>query len=111
MDDIIMNFCMLMMGFMYQHGVRQAPVLSPVLQEPSLNKPISDVANIEQHHSAYSTCEESTIHPTALIDPLAKLGQNVHIGAYSIIGPGMCIWHYDLFKFNSRVNWYRCCSR
>jgi len=27
------------------------------------------------------------IHPTAIIDPSAKLGENVSVGAYSIIGP------------------------
>ena len=26
------------------------------------------------------------IHPTALIDPAAKLGANVRVGAYSVIG-------------------------
>ncbi len=27
------------------------------------------------------------IHPTAIVDPGAKIGANVEIGAYSIIGP------------------------
>ena len=27
------------------------------------------------------------IHPTAIIDSAAKLGSNVSIGAYSVIGP------------------------
>jgi UDP-N-acetylglucosamine acyltransferase len=29
------------------------------------------------------------IHPTAIIDPSAKLGADVHVGPYSIIGPGV----------------------
>lgn len=29
------------------------------------------------------------IHPTAIVDPTAKIGKNVTIGAYSIIGPGV----------------------
>jgi UDP-N-acetylglucosamine acyltransferase len=32
-----------------------------------------------------------SIHPTALIDPRARLGRRVHIGAYAIIGPGVAI--------------------
>ena len=31
------------------------------------------------------------IHPTAIVDPNAKLGENVKIGAYSIIGPEVTI--------------------
>ncbi len=31
----------------------------------------------------------ATIHPTALIDPGAQLGENVSIGAYSVIGAGV----------------------
>ncbi len=31
------------------------------------------------------------IHPTALIDPAARIGENVSIGAYSIIGPNVFI--------------------
>lgn len=29
---------------------------------------------------------DTTIHPTAIINPKAKIGNNVHVGAYSIIG-------------------------
>lgn len=29
----------------------------------------------------------ATIHPTAVIDPSARLGENVSVGAYSVIGP------------------------
>lgn len=31
------------------------------------------------------------IHPTAIVDPKAQLGQGVQIGPYSIIGPNVCI--------------------
>lgn len=30
---------------------------------------------------------ETLIHPTAIIDPSARIGKNVHIGSYSVIGP------------------------
>ena len=33
----------------------------------------------------------NNIHPTAIVDPNAKLGENVKIGAYSIIGPEVTI--------------------
>ncbi len=39
------------------------------------------------------------IHPTAIVDPNAKLAEGVSVGAYSIIGPGVKlgrgtkIWH------------------
>ena len=31
------------------------------------------------------------IHPTAVIDPTAKIGRDAHIGAYVVIGPGVAI--------------------
>jgi UDP-N-acetylglucosamine acyltransferase len=33
----------------------------------------------------------ATIHPTALVDPKAQLGEGVEIGAYSIVGPDVVI--------------------
>ncbi|TWI67495.1 acyl-[acyl-carrier-protein]--UDP-N-acetylglucosamine O-acyltransferase [Pseudoduganella lurida] len=33
----------------------------------------------------------ATIHPTALVDPQAQLGEGVEIGAYSIVGPHVVI--------------------
>lgn len=29
------------------------------------------------------------IHPTAVVDPLARLGQDVELGAYAVVGPGV----------------------
>ena len=29
------------------------------------------------------------IHPTAIIDPKAKINENVHVGPYSVIGPNV----------------------
>ena len=29
------------------------------------------------------------IHPTAIIDPRAQLGRDVHIGPYAIVGAGV----------------------
>ena len=31
------------------------------------------------------------IHPTAIVDPKAELEENVTVGAYSVIGPGVSI--------------------
>ena len=31
------------------------------------------------------------VHPTAVIDPTAKIGKEAHIGAYAVIGPGVVI--------------------
>jgi len=33
----------------------------------------------------------ATIHPTAIVDPKAQLGEGVEIGAYSIVGPNVVI--------------------
>lgn len=33
----------------------------------------------------------SRIHPTALVDPAARLGQDVEIGPYAIVGPGVSL--------------------
>ena len=33
----------------------------------------------------------ANIHPTALVDPKAQLGENVTIGAFSIVGPNVRI--------------------
>ncbi|HEY2993482.1 MAG TPA: acyl-ACP--UDP-N-acetylglucosamine O-acyltransferase [Methylomirabilota bacterium] len=32
-----------------------------------------------------------TIHPTALIDPRARLGAGVHVGAYTVVGPDVTL--------------------
>ena len=34
------------------------------------------------------------IHPTAVIDPSARIGQNAHIGAYAVIGPHVRVGDY-----------------
>jgi UDP-3-O-[3-hydroxymyristoyl] glucosamine N-acyltransferase len=31
------------------------------------------------------------IHPTAVIDATAKIGEGAHIGAYVVVGPGVCL--------------------
>ncbi|MCZ6554216.1 MAG: acyl-[acyl-carrier-protein]--UDP-N-acetylglucosamine O-acyltransferase, partial [SAR324 cluster bacterium] len=31
------------------------------------------------------------IHPTAIVDPTAELEENVTVGAYSVVGPGVSI--------------------
>ena len=33
--------------------------------------------------------DEARIHPTAVVDPTAKLGEGVAIGAYAVVGPGV----------------------
>ena len=33
----------------------------------------------------------TTIHPTAIVDPAAKLGDGVEIGPYAIVGPGVTL--------------------
>ncbi|MBL0164780.1 MAG: acyl-ACP--UDP-N-acetylglucosamine O-acyltransferase [Xanthomonadales bacterium] len=49
------------------------------------------------------------IHPTALIDPGARIGENVSIGAYSIIGPdveigeGTTIGPHVIIESNTRI--------
>jgi UDP-N-acetylglucosamine acyltransferase len=40
------------------------------------------------------------IHPTAIIDPAAKIGTNVEIGAFSIIGPKVTIGNNNMIKSN-----------
>ena len=42
-----------------------------------------------------------TIHPTAIIDPKAKIGNNVTVGPYCIIGPDVEIG--DGCHFHSHV--------
>lgn len=49
-----------------------------------VNKPKMLLAMIGNHF--FVDKWEPTIHPTAIIDPAAKIGQNVHVGAYSVIG-------------------------
>lgn len=39
----------------------------------------------------FSSSEAGGVHPTALIDPGATLGEGVTVGPYSIIGPGVTI--------------------
>jgi UDP-3-O-[3-hydroxymyristoyl] glucosamine N-acyltransferase len=34
------------------------------------------------------------IHPTAVIDPSARIGKEAHIGAYAVVGPGVVIGDY-----------------
>ncbi len=49
------------------------------------------------------------IHPTALIDPGARIGENVSVGAYSIIGPdveigdGTTIGPHVIIESNTRI--------
>ena len=49
------------------------------------------------------------IHPTALVDPGARIGANVSIGAYSIIGPeveigdGTSIGPHVVIESNTRL--------
>ena len=38
-----------------------------------------------------SSVESGGLHPTALIDPDARLGEGVTVGPYSIVGPGVVI--------------------
>ena len=40
------------------------------------------------------------IHPTAIIDPKAKIGKNIEIGAFSIIGPKVKIGDNNIIKSN-----------
>jgi len=37
---------------------------------------------------------EPCIHPTAVIDPTAELGEHAHIGAYTVIGPNVRLGNY-----------------
>lgn len=49
-----------------------------------VRNPKTSLAMIGNHFFAEKW--EPTIHPTAIIDPEAVIGQNVHIGAYTVIG-------------------------
>lgn len=49
-----------------------------------VNKPKMSLAMIGNHFFVEKW--KPTIHPTAVIDPDAKIGKNVHIGAYAVIG-------------------------
>ena len=43
---------------------------------------------------------DNKIHPTAIIDPKAKIGKNIEIGAFSIIGPKVKIGDNNIIKSN-----------
>ena len=36
-------------------------------------------------------CQETRIHPTAIVDQKASLGQGVVVGPYAVVGPGVCL--------------------
>src|SRR5690606_13439263 len=59
--------------------------------------------------AALRRAEGVMIHPTALVDPGARIGANVSIGAYSIIGPeveigeGTSIGPHVVIESNPRI--------
>jgi UDP-3-O-[3-hydroxymyristoyl] glucosamine N-acyltransferase len=73
---------------------------SAVLVEPGFPEISAATLRVENPYYAFAQavdlfyCEPEYlpgIHPTAVIDPSAKLGQNIHIGAYVVVGKNVVL--------------------
>ena len=78
-------------------GLARKTRAAAVLVEPEFQEIAVATLRIRNPYLAFSRAlglfyqqpaYESGIHPTAVIDPTAEIGEGAHIGAYVVVGPG-----------------------
>jgi len=79
-------------------GLARTTQAAAVVVEPEFQEIAAATLRIENPYFAFSRAlalfyqppgYAPGIHPTAVIDPTAQIGEGAHIGAYAVVGPGV----------------------